>query len=122
MDIRVALAFLVFSLSMNLVGIWAGIDTFDNRVDLDEVQNDLQFESPDFTYNGTNGDTFDAINAAVSGFGELFSEALESFLAVLSLLKLAIPPITEVFWFNFLVWLPIGFGILLGLANWARGK
>lgn len=121
MDLRVALAFIVFSLSLNLLGAWAGVGDFQKGVDLDQVRDDLDFTIPQFSDPNDNS-TLEAIGTAAGGFGETFTQGANVFKGIVGILKLAIPTITGVAWFDLLVWLPMAFGVLLGIGNWLRGK
>lgn len=123
MDLRVALAFIMFSVSLNLIGAWAGVGDFDRDVDINNVRDDLDFEFPEFTSDCTQDcGAFEGITAFANGFGEIFNEAVNVVSGIFGIMKLAIPTITGVAWFDLLVWLPMSFGILLGIANWLRGK
>jgi hypothetical protein len=121
MDIRVALAFIIFSVSLNLLGAWAGIGEFDRSVDINEVRNDLDFDLPEFT-SDSDDSTWEALQTAVSGFAGVFNQGADLISGIIGILKLAIPTVTGVAWFDLLVWLPMSFGVLLGIANWLRGK
>jgi len=121
MDLRVALAFIMFSVTLNLIGAWAGVGDFDRDVDINEVRDDLDFEIPEFANDEDEG-TLEGIQTAASGFAGIFNQGANIISGVIGIMKLAIPTITGVAWFDLLVWMPMSFGILLGIANWLRGK
>lgn len=121
MDMRVAIALVVFSLSLNLIGAWAGVGEFERDVNINQIQDDLNFEVPSYT-DSNDSSTFEAVATFAGGLGETFSQGGDALSAVIGLLKLAIPTITGVAWFDLLVWMPMSFAVLLGIANWLRGK
>lgn len=122
MDLRIAIALLIFSLSLNSIGQLAGIGEFENRVDINEVREDLDFEFPEPDINTTDDNFAQAIQESTTTVSEFFNELFSVFEGLIGLLQLAIPTITGVAWFDLLVWLPMLFAVSLGILNWLRGK
>ena len=121
MDLRIAIALLVFSLSLNAIGQFAGIGEFERDVDINEVRDDLDFSLPEINVPADAG-FGETISATVDAFSSFFNELFSLFSGLIGILRLAIPTITGVAWFDLLVWLPMLFAVSLGILNWVRGK